>query len=260
MDSQSQPSSGSVPLIPLRSGLAVRDWTVMQAIAVTAGVMLASYAFAFLLQAIYGVWHGSLEGDETIGVPGPESALALMSVQIASQLLQLLLLGILASAFVGNIKTAFNLVPVSLSAGRWIGLVALLFAIKAAAAIASRGFGPSDPKTELGPVLELARSPDAWVVFLAAVVLAALVEELIFRGVLSRTLEKTRLGFWAGAAIASAAFAVLHMQYGIAGQAIIFAVGLTLAWIRSSTGSLWPSIICHAVNNGVALLAMRAMS
>jgi membrane protease YdiL (CAAX protease family) len=78
--------------------------------------------------------------------------------------------------------------------------------------------------------------------------------------VLSRTLEGTRLGFWRGAVVSSAAFALLHLQYGAGGQIVIFAIGMTLAWIRSRSGSLWPSIVCHSVNNAAALFVMRAIS
>jgi membrane protease YdiL (CAAX protease family) len=104
------------------------------------------------------------------------------------------------------------------------------------------------------------RSPDAWFLILVAVVFAGLTEELLFRGVLSRTLEGTRLGFWGGAALASAAFAMLHMQYGLGGQLVIFAVGMTLAWIRAWSGSVWPAVVCHALNNALAFLALRAVA
>ena len=62
------------------------------------------------------------------------------------------------------------------------------------------------------------------------------------------------------AALSSAAFAALHMQYGIGGQFVIFAIGLTLSWIRMRSGSLWPAIVCHALNNAVALVAMKAIA
>jgi membrane protease YdiL (CAAX protease family) len=49
------------------------------------------------------------------------------------------------------------------------------------------------------------------------------------------------------------------MQYGPAGQFVIFAVGMTLAWIRSWSRSLWPAVVCHSLNNAIALLAMKAI-
>jgi membrane protease YdiL (CAAX protease family) len=89
--------------------------------------------------------------------------------------------------------------------------------------------------------------------------MAGLTEELLFRGVLSRTLEGTVIGFWAGAGLASAAFALLHLQYGVDGQIVIFAVGMAFAWIRAWSGSVWPAVAVHALNNALALLIMRAM-
>ena len=79
---------------------------------------------------------------------------------------------------------------------RWLNLVSaivLLFAMKIMATLVAAGLAPSKPREELSPFIELARSRSGWLVFLAVVVLAGATEELLFRGVLSRTLE-ARIG------------------------------------------------------------------
>jgi membrane protease YdiL (CAAX protease family) len=86
---------------------------------------------------------------------------------------------------------------------------------------------------------------------LGLVVLPPLVEETVFRGVL---LERVTVKWNLVAAIlvSSALFGILHVDPVGAG---VFGVVTSLLYLR--TGSLWPGILIHLVNNGVALGAMR---
>lgn len=248
----------SVPSIAFSGGTSGR-WTVLGAIVLVGFVVGASMLAAVAMHSGYGIWHGDLSAEDRASIPGPNDAVLLMTVQLAAQLVQLALIWGLTWLWHRDRMAALGLAPARLSIGQWIGAIALVFAVKVGATMLAAGIVHTDPKREMGPFVELVRSPDAWLLFLAAVVLAGLTEELLFRGVLSRTLEGTRLGFWGGAALASAAFAALHMQYGPGGQFVIFAVGMTFAWIRAWSGSLWPAVVCHALNNALALLAMRAI-
>lgn len=79
-------------------------------------------------------------------------------------------------------------------------------------------------------------------------VLAPVVEELAFRGLLYRWLRE-RVGVPAGMAGSALAFSVLH---GIAGLIPAIAVlGLILAWAYERTGSIWAPVIVHGVYNAV---------
>jgi membrane protease YdiL (CAAX protease family) len=84
---------------------------------------------------------------------------------------------------------------------------------------------------------------------LAGVVVAPFVEELVFRGMLLRSMQP-----YAGTAgsiiLSSAVFAILHPQLPM-GFLSIFGLGVFFALLYRLTGSLWPSIIAHAINNGV---------
>ncbi|MGE3914933.1 MAG: lysostaphin resistance A-like protein [Hyphomicrobiaceae bacterium] len=252
-----QPST-SVPIVPL-AGRPAGQWSAIGAIAFAVAVMGLAVGAALTVQTGYALWHTSLDPVLAERVLAPNDPRFLLVVQLGGQLLELALCWWLAGLWHRDRMAALGLTPARLTASQWIGAVVLLFAVKVAATMLANVVAPPDRHGELGPFVELVRSPDTWLLFLTAVVLAGLTEELIFRGVLSRTLEATRLGFWGGAAIASAGFAALHMQYGLGGQVVIFAVGMTLAWIRSRSGSLWPAIVCHSLNNAVALLAMRAL-
>ena len=249
----------SVPSVPLPSGPSGR-WSVLGAIIFVAVLIGTSMLAASAMQRGYAHWRAGLPAEDALRLPAPTDATFLMAVQLTGQLLQLLLIWWLTGIWHRDRAAALNLTPAHLKIRQWLGAIALLFAVKLAATMLATSIGPGDPRREIGPFIDLVRSPNAWLVFLAAVVMAGLTEELLFRGVLSRTLEASRLGFWPGAALASAAFAMLHLQYGSSGQIVIFAVGKTLAWIRAWSASLWPAVVCHAVNNALALAALRAVS
>ena len=254
-----EPPTASVPLIPLSRGLDGR-WTVTGAIAFVVFVMGSVALAGLAAQQGYVMWRGGIDPGVAESLPGDEARNLFLVLQIAGQLLELALIGWLAAYWHADPRAALNLAPPRLRPSEWLGAVGLLFGMKIVATLVASGIVPANPREEMAPFIELVRTPSGWLMFLAVVVLAGATEELLFRGVLSRTLEATRLGFWGGAAASSAAFAALHMQYGIGGQFVIFAIGITLSWIRMRSGSLWPAIVCHALNNAVALVAMKAIT
>ena len=65
---------------------------------------------------------------------------------------------------------------------------------------------------------------------------------------------RTRYGVVAAWLLSSLFFGVIHLQPQLVVNA--FFVGLILAYIYIRTDSLWPAMILHAVNNGVAYLMM----
>jgi membrane protease YdiL (CAAX protease family) len=257
---QTQNPTSSVPLIPLAGGPRGGQWSVVGAAAFVVAVMGAAMLAALAMQALYELWLMRMEPGHAADWPSPSDPALLIVIQLAGQGLELLLIWWLTGIWHADRSAALGLAPPRLTLSQWIGAIALLFVVKAIVTMVALSFAPSNFHRDLGPFVELVQRPGVRLLFLAAVVLAGLTEELLFRGVLSRTLEATRLGFWGGASVASAAFALLHFQYGLGGQLVIFAVGMTLAWIRAKSGSLWPAVVCHSINNAVALFAMRALT
>jgi membrane protease YdiL (CAAX protease family) len=134
--------------------------------------------------------------------------------------------------------------------------IAVLFVVHGAGPILPTTSGGVPQPTELSPFGALMRSP-AWPLMLLGGIVAAVVEELLYRGYLSRTLEASRLGFWAGATIASVVWAALHVYYPLPMQVVLVAMGLALSWLRVRTGSILPGMVWHIANNTVALVALR---
>src|SRR5262249_56428048 len=78
------------------------------------------------------------------------------------------------------------------------------------------------------------------------------VEELIFRGLLYGWLA----GRWGGTVawiVSSLAFAAAHVE--LAHVLLVLPLGLWFGWLRRRTGSLWPSLVAHMMNNGLAVAA-----
>lgn len=96
-------------------------------------------------------------------------------------------------------------------------------------------------------------------IVLSAIVLAPLGEELLFRGYIFHAIRQD-LGRVAAYLLSAGAFSVVHI-FGVTQGAPallipLFFGGLLLAWAVDTTESLIPSIIAHAINNGVAMAVL----
>jgi membrane protease YdiL (CAAX protease family) len=100
------------------------------------------------------------------------------------------------------------------------------------------------------------RSPAEAALLVAAVsILAPIGEELLFRGYLLRVLG-ARYGAFYALTITSLLFALLHLNP--ASLLALFALGVVFGILRLATGSIWPSILAHAVQNGVSSVLVLA--
>jgi len=90
---------------------------------------------------------------------------------------------------------------------------------------------------------------------LVVVSVGPLVEELLFRGVLlSALLQRWHAG-WA-VTISSLAFALIHLpglQYQWYALPALAGLAWVLAWLRLRSGSIWPAVVAHSVNNLLAV-------
>ena len=112
--------------------------------------------------------------------------------------------------------------------------IAVAFAIEAVANVAS----PSQQKqvTDVTTVLFSHFNNPAAIIFLG--VLAAVVEETLFRGALLPRF---------GIVISSILFAALHTQYAVSFATLeVFTLGLGLGWLRVRAASVVPGMVTHA--------------
>lgn len=88
---------------------------------------------------------------------------------------------------------------------------------------------------------------------LYVIVLAPIVEEVGFRGILLGYLRGRGIPEALGVLITAAGFALLHTQYTTPALIAIFVLGLILGWLRLASKSIGPPIIAHmAVNTLVS--------
>ena len=89
----------------------------------------------------------------------------------------------------------------------------------------------------------------------AAVVLNPIAEELIFRGVVMNFLFKDN-SFWAPIILSGVLFTLEHSSTNIISYLIYFYLGAVFAYIYRKTGNITNTMMLHAFNNLVALMAL----
>ncbi len=118
------------------------------------------------------------------------------------------------------------------------------------------------PMPELGhQMLEAIREADDLAgtigLILAAVVVAPLVEEVVFRGLVQTALlevELARIHRWSVILISATVFTLLHV--GMPWQTLpgLWVLGVALGWMYERTGNLWPCIFTHAGFNALNIM------
>jgi len=116
-------------------------------------------------------------------------------------------------------------------------------------AVSQLGIEPKGVKQ----VIDVLRGPKQIILsLLLLAVLAPLVEELLFRGLVYGWIAG-RWGTIAALIISSLAFAAAHWEPAHA--VLVLPLGLLFGWLRRRTDSLLPSLFAHIVNNSFALIA-----
>ena len=83
---------------------------------------------------------------------------------------------------------------------------------------------------------------------LVSVVVAPICEEMFFRGFVFMGLLRA-MPLWAAIVLSSFLFSIAHVDLG--SFAVLFIIGLALAFVRWRTRSLWPSVLLHLLNNAI---------
>ncbi|ODA40390.1 type II CAAX endopeptidase family protein [Desulfosporosinus sp. BG] len=137
-------------------------------------------------------------------------------------------------------------------------LYAITWAINICYALVLLKYGLNPPSTDVYSKL-LGQS--TWYTLILnlilAGVLAPLVEETLFRGIVFGGLQ-AHFGKWTAAVISAVIFSGLHLQaYGFFPR---FILGIALVYLYNKYRSLYPSVALHALNNIVATLIAAGLS
>ncbi|MGA8219868.1 MAG: CPBP family intramembrane glutamic endopeptidase [Solirubrobacterales bacterium] len=87
---------------------------------------------------------------------------------------------------------------------------------------------------------------------LSIIVLAPIAEEVFFRGFFFAGL-RTRWSLWPSALLSGAIFGLVHAPTGPTAAIPLAGLGVGLAWLYNKTGSLYPSMLAHLLNNAIAI-------
>lgn len=111
-----------------------------------------------------------------------------------------------------------------------------------------------DTAKQMEALLKVNKPSDILVNVMIIAVLPAICEELCFRGALQRILIHCTKSPWVGIIVTSILFSALHLQFQ--GFLPRMFLGVVLGALYWYSGSLWPSILAHFVNNGVQVIAV----
>lgn len=112
-------------------------------------------------------------------------------------------------------------------------------------------FGQPEILQELVEQLRITSIYSGFFIILTTVLVAPLVEEMLFRGYLQKVLEESWEDITKAILVTSLFFALVHLNpYWIVQ---IYLMGLVLGYLAWQTNSIIPGIILHGLNNGFAV-------
>lgn len=105
---------------------------------------------------------------------------------------------------------------------------------------------------QISKVIEM---PHIGILFINIIVMALLpgiAEELFFRGCMQQIFQQWFRNIWAAVIVTAVIFSLFHFDfYGFFPRVIL---GIVLGLVFAKTGSLYPGILAHLFNNGMALV------
>lgn len=187
----------------------------------------------------FAVWLRSLPGLLIVGLV---SSLYLTGLALAAAALSPV-----------PLRARLSLGRARLPAAGWaivpLGALALSQAVDAAFQLTELGRG--DALDQIAGALRDARGASLALAILILGAGAGLAEELFFRGYMQTRFVR-RWGPWAGVLVTSLAFGFAHFDLHHSSFALLF--GLYVGYVAVATGSIWPAVVAHTVNNMASVL------
>lgn len=152
-----------------------------------------------------------------------------------------------------TIQEYLNFTPVSFAVFlRWLG-VTLLFILVWDASYSILGLTEPDVGVEA-----YRNSGNKFLFWIAIAVAAPLSEEFFFRGFVFEGIRGSKLGPVGAILITSAAWGMIHQQYGIYEMVLITILGVLFGIAKIKTRSLYTTIGLHSIFNLLAMLEISA--
>jgi membrane protease YdiL (CAAX protease family) len=110
---------------------------------------------------------------------------------------------------------------------------------------------PGEALEQMGEFFASVHGEALAILALAVGLFAAFGEEFLCRGYIQTRLSR-RWGSLSAVLISSVLFGILH--FDVVHSTMAFFIGLYLGFLAERTGSIWPGIVCHALNNIISVL------
>lgn len=250
---------GAATVTSLRAGIAI--------LAVI-GIVGAATVAGTLATSLFDTWTGL--GSPRAFMPGEYDRLVTTRLAVFLFVFQVVATGL--GVIVARVLAAANAHQPPIRGNSFVSLApplggsrtivtsaTVLMVMAAAYAVVIFTYDPLAIVHDVAPFANLMKTESWWLVALAAVIGAPIAEEIVFRGVLFGVLASSPLGPIVAAIVSSAMWASLHMNYSIYGLLAIFLIGLFLARLRVSSGSLLAPMVCHGVYNAGVIVALMAV-
>jgi membrane protease YdiL (CAAX protease family) len=209
-------------------------------LALTAGLLAAViYIFIWSMNHRFAIPSGA---DQTLGTA---SGIVMLVVSAA-----VLVIPVKRRHYSLSDYFALNDIPCRDLALGIAGLIALIVVFEAMERLLGIDAGSKSVIASYRAMKLAGTLPPLW---LAAVIVAPVTEELLFRGFLHRGWAPSRLGIFGSIILTSALWAAMHQQYDLPGILCVFSIGLLLGWIRQRSASTTLTILLHALNNTIAM-------
>jgi membrane protease YdiL (CAAX protease family) len=153
-----------------------------------------------------------------------------------------------------NMRDVFRLKPISSSViqATIILSIGITFVVDELDRIIGIILPPPDFYLDLLGNVRMENPLALFILFVGGVAVAAIVEEMIFRGFLQQLLEKIWGDVTKAVLVTALFFAVIHFNLWWTIQ--IYFLGVLLGYFAWKTNSVFPGMILHAINNALAMI------
>jgi membrane protease YdiL (CAAX protease family)/uncharacterized RDD family membrane protein YckC len=192
--------------------------------------------------------------DPNIADPDKASDAAILATQaLFDGMLVAVAIG-MASSWRFSLKEALSRLGLKGFEGSAFGWMFLVLGLYYAGALLFSALVLKPDQEDIGKELGVCNPGIGIAIFavLAIVVLAPVAEEIFFRGFFFAGL-RTRWSLWPSALLSGAIFGLVHAPTGPTAAIPLAGLGVGLAWLYNKTGSIYPCMLAHFLNNALAI-------
>jgi membrane protease YdiL (CAAX protease family)/uncharacterized RDD family membrane protein YckC len=192
--------------------------------------------------------------DPNIGDPDKASDAAILATQAIFDVMLIAVAVGFASGWRFSLRQALGRLGLRRFEPSAFGWMFAVLGIYYAGAIAFSAIVLQPKQEDIGKELGVCNPGIGIAIFavLAVVVLAPVAEEIFFRGFFFAGLRK-RWSLWPSALLSGAIFGLVHAPTGPTAAIPLAGLGVGLAWLYNKTGSIYPSMLAHFLNNAIAI-------